>query len=1349
MESRDRSKRHVSSNNRASALEELKRLKREGKSTLSMYQHSANDLYDEVEEDEYNSIVRQRVQRSNEFVVDDDGLGYNETGLEIWDQPREDYLEKEMLDSEEEAYMNTDKKKSKIQPPQSKGLFFKPRILAPERSTSSESALTTSKPSDEAFAMLLKQLESNDTTDASNNATNISIKLDDILVKPLTVDDPPVIDNSIDIIDDYNDIDAISIDQPQSQPKTKTFQTIAIQNVEQFKKDLIQEKEIQSSPIPDSFDTNKPSIIDPSSCIDPDDCIKFFWVDAYERSNGQVLLIGKVWCKSSESFISSCLTIKNIQRNLFFLPRQSILNTDIPVGLQDIYDEISQIAQKHNISKFGCKKVTRKYAFELADIPEEADYLKVIYGYDISSVLDSNMTGRTFSKVFGTNTSALEMLIIKRKLMGPSWLTIKQPTIVKKNISWCKLELECENPKLVSPLDDPIPSPPIHVAGIQVKTWLTPEHRHEVLMITIISWPSISMDSSNSDSKGTVIHAVRPVEHYGLLGIQLNDIFQKAGIKVQSCQNERALLGFFLATLHRLDPDIIVGHNFFGFDYGVLLHRLREHKLDRWSRIGRLVFSNWPRLSSAFHDLSYAERQLISGRLVCDTYLLSKDLVKSKNYSLKELASNQLGMEKEDVTWDMIPSLITTQQGWVQLVKSNEWDTWLSVQLAFKLMAIPLTKQLTNLAGNLWSHTLAGSRAERNEYLLLHEFHNNKFICPDKQNIKYSMNVDEDDEHTGKRKATYTGGLVLEPKAGFYSKVILLLDFNSLYPSIIQEFNICFTTIERFSSNSDDDAALPLLPDKSLPGGILPKLLSTLVSRRRQVKKMMSDSKISTDEYAQLDIRQKALKLTANSMYGCLGFPYSRFYARPLAMLITAQGREILQNTVDLVQSQCNMEVIYGDTDSIMVATGSDSIEEAKKIGYSIKKVVNEKYRLLEIELDGLFGKLLLLKKKKYAALVIEEKGGSIVKHLETKGLDLVRRDWCGLSIDLSSYILNKLMNGDNREDTIQDIHQHISQVALDSRENKIPLEKFVIFKSLTKNPEDYADAKSQPHVLVALQMRAKGRIVRAGDTIPYVITMEDGHGKGLAYRAYHPDDLNNAQVKLDIDWYLQQQIYPPITRLLQPIEGTDTGRIAYCLGLKHSNYEGEEAIMNERHEGNKFSQSVPLKITCEYCSVSFEMRELINESSLEPGWMCLDCKQLASIRSLWININHVIRNHLLTFYQNWAICDEMECRHRTRTIGVYEKRCPMVNCKGILHQEYTDSRIYYQLLYLKEMFDIQKYTKTMNRTSNQDEERVMAILAKHKMMLTKLCEYISGYVSKCAYPRVDLGQIFKCIRSK
>jgi DNA polymerase alpha subunit A len=200
---------------------------------------------------------------------------------------------------------------------------------------------------------------------------------------------------------------------------------------------------------------------------------------------------------------------------------------------------------------------------------------------------------------------------------------------------------------------------------------------------------------------------------------------------------------------------------------------------------------------------------------------------------------------------------------------------------------------------------------------------------------------------------------------------------------------------------SEDEERVPDVPAEQALG-ILPKLISTLVTRRREVKKLMKDKSATLDQLATWDIKQMALKLTANSMYGCLGYTRSRFYARPLAMLTTFKGREILRSTKELAEST-QLRVVYGDTDSVMINTNMDNIQDALKVGREFKRAVNDRYKLLEIDIDNVFRRLLLHAKKKYAAINMVEIDGNFVEKLEVKGLDMRRREYCQLSKETSS----------------------------------------------------------------------------------------------------------------------------------------------------------------------------------------------------------------------------------------------------------------------------------------------------------------------------------------------------------
>ncbi|KXS22075.1 hypothetical protein M427DRAFT_163586 [Gonapodya prolifera JEL478] len=1132
--------------------------------------------------------------------------------------------------------------------------------------------------------------------------------------------------------------------------------------------------------------------------------LRMYWLDAHERA-GIVYLFGKVKDKSGR-FLSCCVTVNGMERNLIVVPRPYKLDesghpTDVPVEFLDVYNEFNELRTKYKIGEWRCKPAMRKYAFEVEGVPqEESEHLKVKYSFQQPEMKDVP-PGKTFSHVFGTGTSAMELFLLKRKVMGPCWLEIKEPQFSSKSISWCKFEVVVSDPKQINavPENEQPPSPPLTVMVINTKTVMNQQKRtNEIVAISALVYGAMSIEDASSRAEQS---------HFRFTVIrQYNDFPVPAGFqelvaaskeKVEVCRNERGLLNFFIAQIGRHDPDVLVGHNFIGFDLDVLLHRMKTHKVDHWSRLGRLRRTVWPKLQSGAGgtgDATFAERQVASGRLIVDTYLAAKEHVRSKSYSLTQLSLSQLNIAREEIDFERIPAYFSgSARDLMLFVRLSQTDVYLVAKLMFKIQILPLSKQLTNLAGNLWSRTLMGGRAERNEFLLLHEFHKLKYILPDKsfanskknkQGAATAPELDGDDEGddekpqderrrgtTGRRKPAYSGGLVLEPKKGFYDMFVLLLDFNSLYPSIIQEYNIDFTTIQR-SYGDESEETLPELPDPQAQTGVLPKILKTLVDRRRQVKSLMKSAQGA--DYSSLDIRQKALKLTANSMYGCLGFSHSRFYAKPLAMLITAKGREILQNTVDLATQQ-KLEVIYGDTDSIFLNTNTDDIKEVRRMGAEFKKVVNQRYRLLEIEMDALFRRMLLLKKKKYAALVVDEKDGKLEMTMETKGLDMVRRDWCGLSHDVSNFVLEKILSSDEggREEIVDKIHKYLEQVGKETRAGLIPIDKFVINKQLTKNVEDYNDAKSQPHVQVALRLKAANKTVRVGDTVPYVIALKtdsgsDAYGSkkedSFAARAYHPDDFkkDGSTLKVDVEWYLSNQVHPPIARLIAPIEGSDTGRIADCLGLDaskfRSNPAGVQAEMgSEVHtldslitDEERFKNVDKWCPRCRHCGQQNEFEIIRRKRAELPaiGLQCPnpECKQMMQLPSLLAQLMDAIRTHIARYELFWHCCDDLGCRCETRQVSVYGRRCLMLGCRGQMNLTYTDAMLFTQLSYYESLFDVDRLRQKMENQPSGGGwlDAAVAVASQYEAQLSKLREQVHRYLSKNARQFVDLSSLFK-----
>ncbi|CAN4079674.1 unnamed protein product [Withania somnifera] len=1057
--------------------------------------------------------------------------------------------------------------------------------------------------------------------------------------------------------------------------------------------------------------------------LDSDGSLPFFILDAHEElygtNAGNIYLFGKV--KAGGTYHSCCIVVKNMQRCVYAVPNGSIFCTDTisklsrdvveakispSAFLSQLHEMASELKAEcrnklleHNISHFSMAPVKRNYAFERSDIPRGENFvLKINYAFK-DPPLPSDLRGENFSALLGTHSSAMELFLIKRKIKGPSWLSISKFSScpISQRVSWCKFEVIVDSPKDIKisiSSKNVAEIPPVVVTAINLKTIINQKQNiNEIVSASVICCQNVKIDApmltSEWTNPGLLSHftVVRKLEG-GIFPMgftkEVAERNAKAGSNVITSESsERALLNRLMIELHKLDSDVLIGHNISGFDLGVLLHRVQACKVpsSMWSKIGRLKRSVMPKLtkgSTLFGSgASPGIMSCIAGRLLCDTYLSSRDLLKEVSYSLTQLAKNQLNKDRKEISPQDVPQMFQASDSLVELIECGETDAWLSMELMFHLSVLPLTRQLTNISGNLWGKTLQGARAQRVEYLLLHAFHAKKFIVPDKFSshakeakiTKRKLNhgdegketdpVDADDPNIeggipdvdhgkAKKGPSYSGGLVLEPKRGLYDKYILLLDFNSLYPSIIQEYNICFTTVERSL-----DGSAPHVPSSERTG-LLPELLKNLVERRRMVKSWLKTA--SGLKAQQFDIQQQALKLTANRMYGCLGFSNSRFYAKSLAELHK------------LILMVCTRECCFS--------------------------------------------------RKKYAAVKVQFKDGKPYEVIEKKGLDMVRRDWSLLSKELGDFCLSQILSGGSCEDVVESIHNALMKVQEEMRNGQIELEKYVITKSLTKPPEAYPDAKSQPHVEVALRLKKSGYVTgcSAGETVPYVICCEQGNGTstsvGIAQRARHPDELkrHNGNWIVDIDYYLAQQIHPVISRLCASIQGTSPARLADCLGLDSSKFQNKSSGANDDRP-NLLS-----------CVTDDEVRY----RDCEPSTLtCPTAPALLSVR-LYSPICSSICSSGRDPFASW--CTETKINQDFTSVAH-----PRAN------GQYTEADLYRQLAYFSYVLDT---VRCINKVDSNMRIQVENELAMIRPMVEGAASSVQKFQDRCAYGWVQLKDI-------
>jgi len=557
-----------------------------------------------------------------------------------------------------------------------------------------------------------------------------------------------------------------------------------------------------------------------------------------------------------------------------------------------------------------------------------------------------------------------------------------------------------------------------------------------------------------------------------------NNEDQASTIQSEKNADEEIIEG--LSKVHqKFDPDVVFsfGGNTFDWPYLIKRANLTKAKLS----VGR---DEGPARQSLYGHFS------LTGRANVDLLDFSEDLydVKIKNV---ENVARFLGVEASTPTIDET-EYYDRWTGHDNSVLVGQMKAQAASIFNVGEDALDYTLQLSNLSALPPDQVLAAAVGFRVDNYLMMEAHKLSELIPARE----ELNI-----------IPYKGAIVLEPSVGLHDSVAVL-DFSAMYPSLMVKYNISPDTL--VDRAGEDVFEVPEVGHhfRKNPPGLYKIVLSQLIASRQAAKREAAKTPRGTPEHKILKAREKATKVITNATYGYAGWAGSRWYSREVAESAAALGRDTINKSIELAKN-LGLNVLYGDTDSLFVEY------EEKLVNQFIKEI--DKNLGLEINLGQLYKRILFTEaKKKYAGLL--DNG-----ELDVVGMEAIRGDWSNLARNVQNEVLRLVLEDANPTRA----KSYVMDLTKDLESAKVPKSSLVIWKTLTKRPDEYE--VNAPHVEAARKMAKEGWPVSVGDKVGFIITKKTGK----LYQKAEPH-FKVSLDQVDYDYYVRNQIVPAAVRVLE-----------------------------------------------------------------------------------------------------------------------------------------------------------------------------------------------------------------------
>ncbi|KAL7687193.1 putative DNA-directed DNA polymerase, family B, ribonuclease H-like superfamily [Plasmopara halstedii] len=666
----------------------------------------------------------------------------------------------------------------------------------------------------------------------------------------------------------------------------------------------------------------------------------------------------------------------------------------------------------------------------------------------------------------------------------------------------------------------------------------------------------------------------------GILLLNLDDLEQarpeivglcvdSGNISVSFASNERELFKLLEDVVRRWDPDFLTGFEVQKASIGYLVDRASQMDVNLIQLLSRLPSAPIdPRNATTAPNIEGASQSEVSigttwgvnkaaglwvhGRYILNLWRMTRSELKLSRYAL------------EDVIWAVLKRTYPVYSSerltsWFQEGGQMRWKVLqyfleratINLQIIHKLQLITRTSEMARLFGIDFYSVLSRGSQYRVEAVMLRVTKRKNFllITPNRTQVAGQAPME-------------CIPLVMEPHSSFYPDPVVVLDFQSLYPSLVIGYNLCYSSLLgrlKDGLNPELETSLgvtsfapsasgllqcrdgiiiapngTLFCPKSFRHGTLPLILDEILSTRIMVKKSMKTARNFKQERLEkvLNARQLALKLISNVTYGYTAAGFSgRMPCAQLADAIVQTGRCTLEAAIRMIEGRAewNANVVYGDTDSVFVLLKGRSKQDAFRIGQEIADAVTASNpRPVTLKLEKVYMGCILVSKKRYVGNKFES-ATQEVGIIESKGIETVRRDSCGVVQHSMQASLETLFATCD----LSEVKKLVENFWINILENRVALKDFIFAKEVRLGT--YSNGSVPPAALVSTKAMEKDPRAepRYAERVPYIV-VNGRPGARLMDLVVSPDDFVDKRKRYSINYhyYIDKQIIPSLERL-------------------------------------------------------------------------------------------------------------------------------------------------------------------------------------------------------------------------